>query len=183
MFNGIAAISLLLCVASVIFWVRGSRVLDELNYGEPAPDGRWRHYIVLNDNGEIEISANFLQFQGVDSKTIGARRGFHYGKQAATELDPWSFNDTLWNRLGFWDDWNNYIRGQPGRSYTSVGMFLYIPCWFVSTATAIIPTAALFMFARKRKQWRTGLCANCGYNLRATPDRCPECGMIPPKMN
>ena len=34
--------------------------------------------------------------------------------------------------------------------------------------------------ARRRMREQTGHCINCGYDLRGSPDRCPECGGINP---
>jgi hypothetical protein len=43
---------------------------------------------------------------------------------------------------------------------------------------------ALIVYDRQRLEREaredTGRCAVCGYDLRATPQRCPECGAIPP---
>ena len=55
---------------------------------------------------------------------------------------------------------------------------LYISNWLhVSLATGVI----LGCVIRLRKAWKrfaAGSCVNCGYDLRASPHRCPECGTI-----
>jgi hypothetical protein len=44
---------------------------------------------------------------------------------------------------------------------------------------AIAAVLVAFLSLRKRTVFRPGTCASCGYDLRATPALCPECGAIP----
>src|SRR5262249_50948392 len=56
---------------------------------------------------------------------------------------------------------------------------LIVPSWSLVLLFAVLPTTWLWHSLRRRRRLRLGLCCVCGYDLRATPDRCPECGAIP----
>jgi rubrerythrin len=55
---------------------------------------------------------------------------------------------------------------------------LEIPFWELALLAALLPAVWI---ARRWRQRRPppGHCRVCGYDLRATPERCPECGAIP----
>jgi hypothetical protein len=51
-----------------------------------------------------------------------------------------------------------------------------IPHWSVALVCALLPAFRAASLLRSPKRQSKGLCPECGYDLRATPDRCPECG-------
>jgi hypothetical protein len=55
---------------------------------------------------------------------------------------------------------------------------LVAPLWFLALLFAIAPTLAARRWRRRRREARKGLCPRCGYDLRASTDRCPECGTV-----
>jgi hypothetical protein len=52
------------------------------------------------------------------------------------------------------------------------------PLWLIAAILAILPAVQLLVRWRSSRRENSGLCPSCGYDLRASKDRCPECGTI-----
>ncbi|MDB5355840.1 MAG: hypothetical protein JWN24_2293 [Phycisphaerales bacterium] len=112
--------------------------------------------VIVNLNGRLVVHRGELTAQSVEES---ARNVF---------IDPGDVRH--WTFAGF-----EYARTSWGPGSTTVTA---VPLPYVILAAAVLP--ALWGFGR----WRSirpgpGHCSACGYDLRATPDRCPECGTVP----
>ena len=60
------------------------------------------------------------------------------------------------------------------RSYS--GMFYFsLPLYF-PVLIFFMPACGFWAISSARRRRKLGLCVKCGYDLRASKDRCPECG-------
>jgi hypothetical protein len=79
------------------------------------------------------------------------------------------------NRFGF-----GFARVKPESSGIpgAGGVVITVPHWLLILSASIWPATRAVRGAQGSLRSRRGFCPTCGYDLRATPDRCPECGEL-----
>jgi hypothetical protein len=198
--NALTVLSLLLFVATVVLWVRSYWVGEQwiftprLVNGLPGSNSGsyfFSHRYLHSSRGKFEL------YDGVHRGTSAqARVGASPGYRRSSDLIPAHARPR-----GFPNEWNLAFAGfeyysvpqqvvtAPLTTAPTIGSplrliakvrYVVVPWWMLALATSVLPlcwAGRLWLRrSRRRRRIRHGLCPSCGYDLRATPDGCPECG-------
>jgi hypothetical protein len=179
--NVLTALSLLLCAAMASLWVRSYFVSDALFrqfFTKPDDTIAWTREVVHVGRGGIGFARVVQTVDWYPNDAYGEairQRVFPLvaPHRAASPTYPSFDVSPREPTLGFRLDWYRFKRGNK-----LVGLFQWIvPLWCPFLLFLAEPARRAWRWRRERTlRSRAGLCAVCGYDLRATPGQCPECG-------
>jgi hypothetical protein len=165
LWNVLAAASLVLFVANLALWMRSlrhSEIVVLITH-----EGT-HHYAFEWDNGRFDFEIGWSNlFNWVPPPSY---HGWHLSEIGRDSTAPY------WNSY-----WSSFNVGYGDRWQTSFGVRAGLRFWEISLILSALPCLWWIAKARERRIRRRGLCPVCGYDLRATPDRCPECGTVQKK--
>jgi len=153
--NVLTALSLLLFAAAAALWVRSY----------------WRNdtFVFATATGEAAIRSSGGQF-GLSWMP----RRFSPPDISGWLSSPHDPHRASWSAMWKFEA-GSMEAGGKGHRWRAV----VFPHWCLTAAAALAPAWRGLASLSKRRRKRSGLCPQCGYDLRATPDRCPECGHMP----
>ena len=177
-----SAISLLLCLATAALWVRSYSSSDAFGYSmQPkASLGPWRAWEVVNCLGSVQ----YREWTTASRAAPDTSPGWYCSTaiertslSSSARYLGWKGNVQFGSFLGITClNFDATVRGEHIRQLRAFG----IPHWMVVLVLASLPAWQACSMLRSRQ--RLGRCVACGYDLRATPEKCPECGLVPETM-
>ena len=179
LFTLLSALSLLLCMATVVLWVRSYYVGDSVLWNPLDPQGhgaRWRLYEVMSGTGLLRVQGTTLRAKPYSYLDGWRKPEWRYVREHPNHPTWGSTAPTLADRLGF--AYRRSVRWT-GDEDDRITFDICVPAWLPVLVFSLMPAAWFTRAWRARKRSNRngrGLCPSCRYDLRATPGRCPECG-------
>jgi hypothetical protein len=168
LFNLLTALSLLLFAGLCVLWIRSHERGHRAGYRFVSDHGPpvWCQHVTLGWGNGIFV--------------FGLERHVTAAEPPAAPIwethAPWAPSQLfhIRPRRGFGQGaTREYDKGQ----VIAQSWGIAFPIWVPAGLLAAVPATRLVRRLRRRN--RPGLCRVCGYDLRATPGRCPECGTAP----
>ena len=161
-FNVATALSLLLCVAAVVLWVRSYWVGDQIQLSHRIDAARYRLLTVASFEGYLDVETQEVVYDSTDPSWIA-----HHFRVGLFSFRPQG--SSIWNRIGF-----ERVESLDPQAFEFIA-----PLWPLVLFAAVLPCFGILRWIRLARRPSRERCLRCGYDLRATPDRCPECGAEP----
>ena len=166
LFTLVSALSLLLCISTAVLWVRSYHVADAFTWSRWEASAGYSGTGVLSEHGRLLWNDMRLPRKGQPPDDLG----LSWTREQPRPYLPSASAGPAWERAGFrWSWLQDDVIGLRGRAGSA-------PHWAAVSLSAVLPASWLVRRCRRARRGRAGLCASCGYDLRATPGRCPECG-------
>ena len=193
--NLLTALSLILSLAVAALWVRAAGAGDQFIF---TTGGRFWWVVSARSGFRVTTVGSWPARERLRwMPRVMKKTNDHIPTVAVAEPPPW----TAWRRLGVrgrhgmvttWID----AGGRPATlsTYLAADLYggagrrsplmpcaeVYVPYWVALGVCSALPlshAATKLAAARRRRRLRARVrCPDCGYDLRATPGRCPECG-------
>lgn len=179
--NTLIVFSLLICAMSVFLFVRGFWHVDSATLEVPG----YVEFRLLSVEQHLGV-----RWTRATSNVPPYRQSRWHCSYHSSPFDPHPLAPDWVRQLEYYADNSTdvagvmWFAGEVDHTQHIAGAIAYefcefvIPLIYLIGLTAMPPLWRLFRGRRTSKRYRRkhGLCVDCGYNLRATADACPECG-------
>lgn len=152
---------MLLSIAIGALWVRSYWVAD------------WSNYRLVNLPASLATEGVFISSSGV----------IFFGSDRPQLTEPKNEKNVFEYYVADQAAANELISilNRHGPDFFRFQFHVMIRDWFLLLILMLPASTKIILFYRERLLKNPGQCRVCGYDLRATPARCQECGIVPAK--